>query len=455
MPDVESFCDRYPAWKDSLASQLQYHHLFSQAAGLRTPQSRASPSREITSRNSSWSRSSAREDRRASSWPGTIRWAASAWSSRSRWTRARSPRPRGRSDHPHIVPVNSVAFQPERGLRGLSMPFRQGLPLDEIIKPRSPGRPASRGAHASGRSWSRGQRRADPSPAPEEREQAPPREAQGRRLERLPRARDLRARRRLDRDDPGTGAPLCPRHADLPPRRQAGQCPDHHSPRAPVARLQPGGIAPCRPACRVGDARGDPPLHGPRADRGLPQPRPLGERGREGRPLFPGAGPAGAAHRPGAGLAGRQAPARPVDAHLLDRRACLPTDVRRYVPEIPHALDAIVAAVPGLRPRRTATPMARRSPRISSVSSIAGPCTTSPTRLAASGWRTGPPGTGDLSPRTALTIVLGMVSVSWPRPTIRNVRKPPLESVQATRKARLTSSKVVRRGDQEAGEAEG
>ena len=33
-PDVESFCNRYPDWKSSLISQLQYHRLFSQAAGV-------------------------------------------------------------------------------------------------------------------------------------------------------------------------------------------------------------------------------------------------------------------------------------------------------------------------------------------------------------------------------------------------------------------------------------
>ncbi len=33
--DVDAFCDRYPRWKESLVSQLQYHHLFSQAAGAR------------------------------------------------------------------------------------------------------------------------------------------------------------------------------------------------------------------------------------------------------------------------------------------------------------------------------------------------------------------------------------------------------------------------------------
>src|SRR5262249_33602411 len=33
--DVDAFCDRYPRWKESLVSQLQYHHLLSQAAGVR------------------------------------------------------------------------------------------------------------------------------------------------------------------------------------------------------------------------------------------------------------------------------------------------------------------------------------------------------------------------------------------------------------------------------------
>ena len=33
--DVDSFCERYSPWKDSLVSQLQCHQLFSQAAGVR------------------------------------------------------------------------------------------------------------------------------------------------------------------------------------------------------------------------------------------------------------------------------------------------------------------------------------------------------------------------------------------------------------------------------------
>ena len=40
----------------------------------------------------------------------------------------------GRLDHEHIVPVHSVVFQPETRLRGLIMPYRPGLPLDEVIR---------------------------------------------------------------------------------------------------------------------------------------------------------------------------------------------------------------------------------------------------------------------------------------------------------------------------------
>src|SRR5262249_23641657 len=47
--------------------------------------------------------------------------------------RGQEPHAQGALDHPHIVPVNSVVFG-DRQLRGLSMPFRPGLPLDEIIK---------------------------------------------------------------------------------------------------------------------------------------------------------------------------------------------------------------------------------------------------------------------------------------------------------------------------------
>ena len=48
--------------------------------------------------------------------------------------RGQEPKVQGSLDHPHIVPLNSVTYQAGGELCGLSMPFRRGLPLDEIIK---------------------------------------------------------------------------------------------------------------------------------------------------------------------------------------------------------------------------------------------------------------------------------------------------------------------------------
>jgi serine/threonine protein kinase len=50
--------------------------------------------------------------------------------------RGQEPKTQGALDHPHIVPVHSVSFQlrVDGTLRGLSMPYRPGLPLDEIVK---------------------------------------------------------------------------------------------------------------------------------------------------------------------------------------------------------------------------------------------------------------------------------------------------------------------------------
>ena len=48
--------------------------------------------------------------------------------------RGQEPKIQGSLEHPHIVPVNSVTYQVNGGLCGLSMPYQPGLPLDEIIK---------------------------------------------------------------------------------------------------------------------------------------------------------------------------------------------------------------------------------------------------------------------------------------------------------------------------------
>ena len=58
--------------------------------------------------------------------------------------RGQEPKIQGPLEHPHIVPVNSVTYQAEGRLCGLSMPYQPGLPLDEIIKRVKPSRRPSR-----------------------------------------------------------------------------------------------------------------------------------------------------------------------------------------------------------------------------------------------------------------------------------------------------------------------
>lgn len=131
-PDVETFCERYPAWKDSLLSQLQYHHLLSQAAGLSTPKARFPEAGdqfeefELVSLIGKGGSSRVFLARDLSLGGKRVVLKVSL-------DRGQEPKTQGALDHPHIVPVHAVAFQPDEGLRGLSMPYRPGLPLDEIV----------------------------------------------------------------------------------------------------------------------------------------------------------------------------------------------------------------------------------------------------------------------------------------------------------------------------------
>ncbi|MGO9462863.1 MAG: serine/threonine protein kinase [Isosphaeraceae bacterium] len=131
-PDVESFCGRYPRWKDSLIAQLQYHRLFSQAAGGRPPApqfpgvgecfeefqlvsllGRGGTSRVFLARDLSLG--------------------GKQVVLKVSLDRGDEPKLHGPLDHPHIVPANSVAFQPDKHLRGLSMPYHPGLALDVVL----------------------------------------------------------------------------------------------------------------------------------------------------------------------------------------------------------------------------------------------------------------------------------------------------------------------------------
>lgn len=130
---VESFCDRYPDWRESLASQLQYHRLISQAAGIgqaapKFPQPGDSFGEfELDSvlGTGGSSRVFLARDTSLGNRVVVLKVAVD---------RGNEPMILGGLVHPRIVWVNSVAYQPESQLRGLSMPYHPGLPLDEIVK---------------------------------------------------------------------------------------------------------------------------------------------------------------------------------------------------------------------------------------------------------------------------------------------------------------------------------
>ncbi len=131
--DVESFCNRYPDWRDSLASQLRYHRLLSQAAGLQPPKPRFPEAgegfEEFVLRTQigkgGYSRVFLADDLSLGGKRVVLKVSVD---------RGREAETQGALDHPHIVPVNSVAYQPDGLLRGLSMPYRPGLPLDDVAR---------------------------------------------------------------------------------------------------------------------------------------------------------------------------------------------------------------------------------------------------------------------------------------------------------------------------------
>ena len=227
-PDVESFCNRYPDWKSSLASQLQYHRLFSLAAGQRpslpcfpeagqdfeefrllAPLGEGGMSRVFLARDLSLG--------------------GKQVVLKVTLDRGQEPKVQGPLDHPHIVPVNSVTYQTNGRLCGLSMPYRPGLPMDEVIKRVDPaGKPRKalvlwHALVSIPRDHSQpllpGGTETDPQGSAVFR---PVRG--GRRLGGFPCPRHVCSRSRLGRHDSGSGLALRPRHGNLSPRCQAGEC---------------------------------------------------------------------------------------------------------------------------------------------------------------------------------------------------------------------------------------
>jgi serine/threonine protein kinase len=131
-PDAEAFCDRYASWRDSVASQIRYHEVFSQLVGppgpaplfpqpgdrfrgfhLRSELGRGGAARVFLARDQDLG------DREVAL--------------KITPDRGDEPSIQGRLDHPHIVPVLSVARELETGLRGLCMPYWPGRALDAVI----------------------------------------------------------------------------------------------------------------------------------------------------------------------------------------------------------------------------------------------------------------------------------------------------------------------------------
>jgi len=141
--DVESFCDRYPDWKSSLASQLECHRMISQAAGATTGLPKFPKAGEsfeefqLVARLGKGGTSRVFLARDLSLGGKHVALKVTL-------DRGEEPKIQGALDHPHIVPVNSVTYQTETRLCALSMPYQPGLPLDEIIKRVEPSRRPAR-----------------------------------------------------------------------------------------------------------------------------------------------------------------------------------------------------------------------------------------------------------------------------------------------------------------------
>lgn len=132
-PDPERFCARYAAWTDSLASQLRYHRVLSQVAGAApAPPKYPRPGEQFRQFHLTHElgRGGAARVYRARDESLGNREVALKVSA----DRGSEPAILGRLQHPNIVAVHTVVYQPENRLRGLCMPYRPGLPLDEVVR---------------------------------------------------------------------------------------------------------------------------------------------------------------------------------------------------------------------------------------------------------------------------------------------------------------------------------
>jgi serine/threonine protein kinase len=145
-PDTAAFCARYAPWQDSLASQLNYHRMISRVIGPPpAPPKYPAPGdlfaqfrigRELGRGGSA--RVYLARDELLGGREVVLKVSTD---------RGKEPAILGRLEHPRIVAVHVLVKQPETGLRGLCMPYRPGLPVDQVIR-RVHARPRPRGARA-------------------------------------------------------------------------------------------------------------------------------------------------------------------------------------------------------------------------------------------------------------------------------------------------------------------
>ena len=254
--------------------------------------------------------------------------------------RGKEPAIQGRLDHAHIVPVLSVTDDPETGLRGLCMPYRAGLPLDEVIRlvdPASRPRQAAVLREVARRRRSRARGRIEP---------------RGTGWQGFPQTGTVCRGGRLGRLGRGPRPGLRPRpgvyHRDIKPAnvlltaRDGPQLLDFNLAHSPHTADQ------AEAALRGGTL----PYMAPEQLEAFLDPERWDDVGEVGRHLLARPPAPRAADRPPArGARRRPSPLPRAIRDLLDRRVTRAGSARTLNPDVPHGLDAILARCLAYRPR--------------------------------------------------------------------------------------------------------
>jgi serine/threonine protein kinase len=159
-PDSEEFCEAYGPWRDSLLSQLAYHHELSLAVGATSPRvkfpSIGDQFERYKLRSVLGTGGVARVYLATEDDLGGRKLAIKVSASFGQ-----EPSILAKLDHHNIVPILTVAHS-ESGLRGICMPYRPGVTLEELIVRIGRGTPPRRARDL----WKRLEPRDEDSPLP-------------------------------------------------------------------------------------------------------------------------------------------------------------------------------------------------------------------------------------------------------------------------------------------------